>query len=402
MTSTSLPLKSSQACSSPRCILFQNEDRSVCLVDIPASLEESQLLPDQGAETIGQPPQRRLLSVDPVSAPFTLPEPRDPQTNNQTPASQLADLMIEAAVKVALNTLRRGYDAPFCLPRLTGGGSSSNVSTAGRESSVSPQDHPARKHDGDDAAAATTAVASGQAAAAAAARFIPQESTYLNGSIQETRESFLSTAPKFDLIVMDPPWPNKSARRKKKTTGGYDTAYGLKETRALLDRIPVAAHLADGGLVAVWVTNKATLVDLLTSPKGVLASWGLEVAAEWQWVKITSQGDAIFDTESAWRKPWERLIVARKRGDNIKVPGRVIAAVPDVHSRKPNLRCMFDDLLPRGYRGLEVFARNLTAGWWGWGNEALRFQESHHWVTSSEESRQSVTEKSEPKDTKTN
>ncbi|KAJ0309907.1 hypothetical protein COL516b_002409 [Colletotrichum fioriniae] len=402
MTSTSLPSKSSQACSSPRCILFQNKDRSVCLVDIPASLEESQLLPDQGAETIGQPPQRRLLSVEPVSAPFTLPEPRDPQTNNQTPASQLADLMIEAAVKVALNTLRRGYDAPFCLPRVTGGGSSSNVSTAGRESSVSPQDHPARKRNGDNAAAATTAVASGQAAAAAAAHFIPQESTYLNGSIQETRESFLSTAPKFDLIVMDPPWPNKSARRKKKTTGGYDTVYGLKETRALLGRIPVAAHLADGGLVAVWVTNKATLVDLLTSPKGVLASWGLEVAAEWQWVKITSQGDAIFDTESAWRKPWERLIVARKRGDNIKVPGRVIAAVPDVHSRKPNLRCMFDDLLPRGYRGLEVFARNLTAGWWGWGNEALRFQESHHWVTSSEESRQSVTEKSEPKDTKTN
>ncbi|KAK1465851.1 hypothetical protein CMEL01_11843 [Colletotrichum melonis] len=402
MTSTSLPSKSSQACSSPRCVLFQNEDRSVCLVDIPASLEESQLLPGQGAETTGQP-QRRLLSVDPVSAPFTLPEPREPQTNNQTPASQLADLMIEAAVRSALDTLRRTCDAPFCLPRVTGGGSSSDVvSTTDRESSVSPQDHPVRKDNGDDAAAATTAAASRPVAAAAAAHFIPPESTYLNGSIQETRESFLSTAPKFDLIIMDPPWPNKSARRKKKTTGGYATVYGLKETRALLDQIPVAAHLADGGLVAVWVTNKATLVDLLTSPKGVLASWGLEVAAEWQWVKITSQGDAIFETESAWRKPWERLIVARKRGDNKKVPGRVIAAVPDVHSRKPNLRCMFDDLLPRGYRGLEVFARNLTAGWWAWGNEALRFQESQHWVASSEEIRHTVTEESESKDTKTN
>ncbi|KAK1729484.1 hypothetical protein CaCOL14_007658 [Colletotrichum acutatum] len=405
MTSTSLPSKYSQACSSPRCVLFQNEDRSVCLVDIPASLEESQLLPGQGAETTGQPPQRRLLSVDPVSAPFTLPEPRNPQTNNQTPASQLADLMIEAAVKSALDTLKRGYDAPFCLPRVTGGGGSSNVVSTGRESSItSPQDHPVRKDDGDDAAAAAaaTATASRPAAAAAAAHFIPPGSTYLNGSIQETRESFLSTAPKFDLIIMDPPWPNKSARRKKKTTGGYATVYGLKETRALLDQIPVAALLADGGLAAIWVTNKATLVDLLTSPKGVLASWGLEVAAEWQWVKVTSQGEAIFDTESAWRKPWERLIVARKRGDNIKVPGRVIAAVPDVHSRKPNLRCMFDDLLPRGYRGLEVFARNLTAGWWGWGNEALRFQESHHWVTSSEESRQTVNEKFESKDTETN
>ncbi|KXH68357.1 hypothetical protein CSAL01_11032 [Colletotrichum salicis] len=391
---SSLSSMSSQACPSPRCVLFHNEDRSVFLVDIPASLEESQFLPGQGAETTGQPPRRRLLSVDPVSAPFTLPEPRDPQTNNQTPASQLADLMTEAAVKSALDTLKRSYDAPFCLPRVTGGGSS-NVSSGRENSASSPQDHPARKDD--DAAAAVRDAA----AAAAAAHFIPPESTSLNGSIQETRESFLSTAPKFDLIIMDPPWPNKSARRKKKKTGGYATVYGLKETRALLDQIPVAAHLADGGLVAIWVTNKATLVDLITSPKGVLASWGLEVAAEWQWVKITSQGDPIFDTESAWRKPWERLIIARKRGGNRKVPGRVIAAVPDVHSRKPNFRCMFDDLLPRGYRGLEVFARNLTAGWWGWGNEALHFQESHHWVTSSE-SRQNMTEEHESKDTKTN
>ncbi|OHE93951.1 hypothetical protein CORC01_10738 [Colletotrichum orchidophilum] len=383
---SSLSSKTLQACSSPRCVLFHNKDRSVFLVDIPASLEESQVLLGQGAET-GQP-QRRLLSVAPISTPFTLPEPRDPQTNNQTPASQLADLMIEAAVNNALDTLKRGYDAPFCLPRVTGGGSSN--ASSGRECSESPQDHPAPKDD-DVAAAARDA-------AAAAAHFIPPESTYLSGSIQETRESFLSTAPKFDLIIMDPPWPNKSARRK---TGGYSTVYGLKETRALLDQIPVAAHLADSGLVAVWMTNKATLADLLTSPRGVLASWGLEVAAEWQWVKITAHGDPIFDTESAWRKPWERLIIARKRGNNQKVPGRIIAAVPDVHSRKPNLRCLFDDLLPQGYRGLEVFARNLTAGWWGWGNEILHFQEPHHWVIPAV-SRQNTSKKTKSQDTKTN
>ncbi|KAK1974458.1 MT-A70-domain-containing protein [Colletotrichum cereale] len=355
---SSPPSQTSPACSSPgsspRSILFQNGDRSVFLVDIPASLEESQFLPGRSSAATTAGSQRRLLSVDPITTPFSVPEPRDPLTNNYTPASQLADLMIEAAVRSALETLRKEYSAPFCLPRVTGGGGG-NVGGGSECSKMGLQDHPACKDAAQDTAAAVT-------------HLIPEESAYLSGSIRETREAFLSTAPRFDLIVLDPPWPNKSARRK---TGGYSTVYGLKETRALLDRIPVASHLADGGLVAIW----ATLVDLLTSPRGVLAGWGLEVAAEWIWVKLTAGGEPVFDPESAWRKPWERLIVARRRGDNRKVPQRVVAAVPDVHSRKPNLRHLFQDQLPRGYLGLEVFARNLTAGWWGWGDEVLRFQE---------------------------
>ncbi|KAK1597392.1 MT-A70-domain-containing protein [Colletotrichum navitas] len=386
---TSRPLSQpSPACFSPRSILFQNEDRSVVLIDIPASLEESQFLLDRRADTAG--PQRRLLSADPITTPFCVPEPRDPLTNNQTPASQLAGLMIEAAVGSALDTLEKGYSAPFCLPRVTGGGGRSSASSGSECSKKNLQDHSACQDAGQDTSAT---------AATAAAHFIPEESAYLSGSIQETREAFLSTAPRFDLIVLDPPWPNKSARRK---TGGYSTAYGLKETRALLDQIPVAGHLAEGGLVAIWVTNKATLVDLLTSPRGVLASWGLEVAAEWVWVKITTRGEPVLDPGSVWRKPWERLIVARRRGDNRRVPQRVIAAVPDVHSRKPNLRHLFDDQLPRGYLGLEVFARNLTAGWWGWGNEVLRFQESRHWIACPKPELRTGPEKSELGDTNTN
>ena len=32
------------------------------------------------------------------------------------------------------------------------------------------------------------------------------------------------------------------------------------------------------------------------------------------------------------------------------------------------------------YEALEVFARNSTAGWWGWGNEVLKFQGREHWI----------------------
>ncbi len=58
-----------------------------------------------------------------------------------------------------------------------------------------------------------------------------------------------------------------------------------------------------------------------------------------------------------------------------------LSAVPDVHSRKPNLRQLFDEILPPGYAALEVFARNLTAGWWSWGDDVLHFQHTSHWVS---------------------
>lgn len=160
------------------------------------------------------------------------------------------------------------------------------------------------------------------------------------------------------------------------------TVYDTKEARGLLSRVPIASHLKRDGLVAIWVTNKAALTDLLTAPGGILAEWGLELVGEWIWLKVTSAGEPIVNVESAWRKPWERLLIARRTGSLVLPPNRtrVMLGVPDIHSRKPNLRGLFEHVLPKDYIGLEVFARNLTAGWWSWGNEALFFQQGHHWV----------------------
>lgn len=165
------------------------------------------------------------------------------------------------------------------------------------------------------------------------------------------------------------------------------TAHGMEEARELLSQIPLASHLKPDGLVGVWVTNKAAIADLLTAPGGIFTRWGVELVNEWVWLKVTSAGEPILDIESAWRKPWERLLIAQKAGGTIlpALGARVILGVPDLHSRKPNLRSLFGDILPQGYIGLEVFARNLTAGWWGWGNEALNFQHQHHWTAQENE-----------------
>lgn len=193
----------------------------------------------------------------------------------------------------------------------------------------------------------------------------------------------MEKAPMFDLIVLDPPWPNRSARRTNK----YVTAANQLETRQLLSLIPIASRLAPEGLVAVWVTNSSSVLDLLTSRSGLFASWGLELTAEWTWVKITSAGEPIYDVNSQWRKPWEKLLIAKRAGSR-KTPAlhsKVVFAVPDLHSRKPNLRGLFQEVLGQDYKALEVFARNLTASWWAWGNEVLCFQEMQHWEVSKED-----------------
>jgi N6-adenosine-specific RNA methylase IME4 len=332
---------------SQSCILWRNEDSTIILIDIPRSLEESQVLP-------GQTFTRRVLSSGPISAPLPTPEPRDADARQMAlpPAALLSELMTGEAVKAALQELKANYSGPRCLPRITEKVPASEAQQA-REASSSEY-------------------------------FIPENSKCLDGSVEDLADEFNSTAPVFDLIILDPPWPNRSARRIR---ASYATAYNLDATRDLLSRIPISAHLSMNGHVAVWVTNKHSLTELLTSPNGLFAFWGLEKVAEWVWLKVTSSGEPIFDVESSWRKPWERLLIARRRGRQGGPLGdrRVLIGVPDVHSRKPNLRCLFDEILPTEHKALEVFARNLTVGWWSWGDEVLRFQSADHWVDSSPE-----------------
>ncbi|KAF7544592.1 hypothetical protein G7Z17_g9829 [Cylindrodendrum hubeiense] len=325
-------------------ILFQSHDKALVVIDIPRSLEESQVLP-------GEDPGRRIVSAEPPAKPYATPEPRNgvehsPQALS-SPGAQLAELMTTAAVQGALQDLASSYPGPFHLARFLG---PQPPSISGLPPHPPPHLPP----------------------------LLPHKAEPLQGSIQDLRETFDTSAPSFDLVVLDPPWPNRSARRR---TNKYATVQNLHEMRRLLLHIPIASHLNPDGLVAVWITNKPSIHDFLVSPAGLFAAWGLEVVTEWTWVKVTTSGEPLYDVESAWRKPWEKLIIAKRIGskklDSLKP--KVIMAVPDVHSRKPNLRGLFQDIIGEGFVGLEVFARNLTAGWWGWGDQVLHFQQAEHW-----------------------
>lgn len=211
----------------------------------------------------------------------------------------------------------------------------------------------------------------------------------------------LASDQKFNLIVMDPPWSNKSVRRS-----------GYYETRTYLDSELLMAYICavltvhshsplrnedltpenkcNLSIAAIWITNSARARE---AAYGGLAGAGFSVCEEWIWVKTAVDGQTVTPIEGVWRKPYEILVIGKRRPGSIAGAGgdgilrRVIAAVPDVHSRKPNLKEAFErtlltplsDTAPVHYSALEVFARNLTAGWWACGNEVLKFNSENWW-----------------------
>ena len=74
-------------------VIFQNDEQSIIVVDIPRSLEEAQVPRGHKAE-------RHILSTEPLTAPFATPEPKDALTGvSSSAAAQVAGLMTTATVE---------------------------------------------------------------------------------------------------------------------------------------------------------------------------------------------------------------------------------------------------------------------------------------------------------------
>lgn len=220
---------------------------------------------------------------------------------------------------------------------------------------------------------------------------IPSRCVFILSSIQQGLHVF-ETASKasggipsvidpglFDFILLDPPWPNRSVRNAKV----YKTSERQLELHPFYRTLPIISqHLSPSGVVAVWMTNKRAIRQ---SALRSLRSIGLDLCEEWVWLKTTVNGEPVTAIDGLWRKPYEVLLLFSHQitlnGSKDELPEypevkrRVIIAVPGMHSRKPCLNELLKPLMPQKYRALEVFARNLTAGWWSWGDEVLKFNE---------------------------
>ena len=220
--------------------------------------------------------------------------------------------------------------------------------------------------------------------------------TFSQSAYNMLPKSSKSAGPgQFDFVLLDPPWANRSVRRSRK----YETIEsGGEETDPLIHlEGMLGQHITPGGLVGCWVTNKVTVREKALR---VFESWGVGLVEEWVWLKVTTQGEPVTELGGLWRKPYEVLLLGKKAlkdetgrtlactvGTEDKVvKKRLIIAVPDLHSRKPNLKELIERMVPdpENYRALEVFARNMTAGWWTWGDECLKYNWTGFWSTTSQ------------------
>ncbi|KAJ5770076.1 uncharacterized protein N7511_002127 [Penicillium nucicola] len=256
---------------------------------------------------------------------------------------------------------------------------------------------------------------------------VPPESSFILGELpifkgSEYHAAYEAPIPgllqKFNLILMDPPWPNRSVRRSGHyTTNHYSEMEILTQgMREILqthscsheDMTQESAESQNGphiqsqqSIAAIWITNAEKSRKAAYHAMG---GAGFDVCEEWIWVKTTQSGQPISALDGLWRKPYEILVIGKRSPDYKRAASpahqtddltavseaiatrRVIAAVPDLHSRKPNLKSIFEKIFfsngtsRETYTALEVFARNLTAGWWACGNETLKFNARECWV----------------------
>ena len=205
-------------------------------------------------------------------------------------------------------------------------------------------------------------------------------------------EQIISTTSRrlYHVIVIDPPWPSRSARRKR--------AYAQEPARAntlgtMVDELrtyKLDRYLAPDGFIAIWTTNRHDTRHEILKQGGLFDIWGVELAEEWVWLKVTKDGEPVIPLDSLSRKPWESLLVGKHNmrdlgGNEIRdeTLRRYIIAVPDLHSRKPCLKSLFSKILLEGDQEMEVlelFARHLVTGWTSIGDEVLKFNEQDCWI----------------------
>ncbi|EEQ30722.1 hypothetical protein McanMca71_000593 [Microsporum canis] len=210
---------------------------------------------------------------------------------------------------------------------------------------------------------------------------VPPESTFILTHIQPDTLyltnplSLIPSDQKFHFILADPPWPNRSVGRSRQ----YNVSTLLFDDLELLLRNIVQKFLAMSGIVGVWVTNSGKARHAV---RNAFRAAGVAIIEEWIWVKTTVTGETVTALDGIWRKPYEVLIIGRAGGQERDIRRRIIAGVPDVHSRKPGMRELVGQIFFSGkeYTALEVFARSLTAGWWAVGDEVMRFNWDGWWA----------------------
>lgn len=202
---------------------------------------------------------------------------------------------------------------------------------------------------------------------------LPAESSFVLSDVRSLKGLPLG---RFKLIVMDPPWENKSVGRSKT----YSTFH---HTELLKIDIPSVAD-RDECVLGIWVTNRPQYTTFLLET--LLPRWGFSYHDTWYWLKLCMNGDLVTPMESTHRLPFEKMVVAHRCSDPVRrealanrlgINAKVVLSIPLRHSWKPPPECFFDESVVGGdARRVEFFARELRPQWTSIGNEVMALDRS--------------------------
>lgn len=428
---------------SPSSSILYSTDR-VALIDIPTSIADAQQK-HPGLSTSS------LISCNPRTTPFPNHEPKSDAARaklRQKMATENDDLYSHL-ISSSLADIRQNYSGPWYLPRAVASQPEHSLpqkrkthdSLSGAESvrdhlldQLSSGTLPSctyRWRHVDDQQPASESLhetspwpkylynsadvtrildVSSTSTPTPASYYIPPGAAFYLGDCSSSRPFHmavkhiaeqLDTPRQFDVIVMDPPWPNASVRRTEKSgRSAYQVSPTVWDIRQLIFEMDIDVLLANEGVIAIWITNKPAVRDLVLGEDGLFDSWDVQLEEEWLWIKTTTEGEPVSFLDALWRKPYEVLLVGRKkdtrRSDQhvnlthvSKVERRVIVGLADLHSRKPCLEPLFERFAisptpaSTKQRILECFARYSVAGWWSWGNQVLKFNHTDCWQSKS-------------------
>lgn len=349
-------------------LLWQNNDGTATLLDIPHSIAAAQHSNDE-------PNQRQLLSSIPLQTPFPSNEPKsataEAKLKNNTVNAGLHD-EYQSLLLRALECTKTEYRGGWCLPRyfatiftnpkkrkldsdhdeieanvpaqvalpemllpcLARGShgdvdpydgslvTTSDSMSTGKLGALDPQDVRRRLYENESTHRGVLRVTVASPKSTYDFQIPPKASFYLGDCTNSrhfhaaVRSQALnaSTRKHFDFILLDPPWPNRSVKRTHKTAGSsYSTLPTLSDLRELILDMKLDLFMDKDCLVAMWVTNNPGVRELVLGENGLFECWDVDIVEEWLWLKTTAHGEPVTQLSNLWRKPYEVLLLGRRR-----------------------------------------------------------------------------------------
>ena len=166
---------------------------------------------------------------------------------------------------------------------------------------------------------------------------------------------------RFNLIVVDPPWPMDQFRRKKTRPNQGPGPLPYKTlSLEIIETLPIPELLEDHAVCFIWTTQR-----FLPASLNLLKKWGLRYQRCVTWDK--GGGMCLFGfhhrTEFAVFGFCGKIETFPKR----KAFPTVICEKSRGHSMKPDI--FYTLASPFGDRRIDMFARQKRKGWSVWGDE---------------------------------